>query len=52
MGSGDTQVAAWPDLAQVLRHKFALFTGCKRPISDKDLAYLYEKLFSPSSPVS
>uniref|UniRef100_A0A1I8BRX8 Signal transducer and activator of transcription n=1 Tax=Meloidogyne hapla TaxID=6305 RepID=A0A1I8BRX8_MELHA len=32
------------DQNQVLRHKFTLFTGAHRPLSDSDLAYLGDKL--------
>ncbi|GMR46243.1 hypothetical protein PMAYCL1PPCAC_16438, partial [Pristionchus mayeri] len=49
-GTGNEMVlASWPDLAQVIRHKFSLFTGAKRPLSDTDLSYLYEKLYAPGS---
>lgn len=47
-GALDNSVAAWDDLAVVLRHKFALFTGARRMLSDSDLAYLKEKLLNPS----
>src|SRR4051794_5698547 len=42
-------VASWQDLSQVLRHKFSLFTGAHRPLSDADLLYLAEKLIVPAS---
>uniref|UniRef100_A0A183CHE2 Extracellular matrix protein FRAS1 n=1 Tax=Globodera pallida TaxID=36090 RepID=A0A183CHE2_GLOPA len=42
--SDDVSMVAWPDLSRVLRHKFFLFTGANRPLSESDLAYLGEKL--------
>uniref|UniRef100_A0A0R3RLI8 SH2 domain-containing protein n=1 Tax=Elaeophora elaphi TaxID=1147741 RepID=A0A0R3RLI8_9BILA len=35
---------SWKELAQVLRHKFAISTGAERAISDSDLSYMAEKL--------
>lgn len=35
---------SWKELAQVLRHKFAICTGAERAISDSDLSYMAEKL--------
>ncbi|CAI4231884.1 unnamed protein product [Auanema sp. JU1783] len=43
-GMTDVNAVAWPDLAMALKHKFSLFTGARRPLSDTDLAYLSEKL--------
>jgi signal transducer and activator of transcription 5B len=45
----DVAMASWNDLSQVLRHKFSLFTGAHRPLSDADLAYLAEKLIIPTN---
>ncbi|KAL7073899.1 hypothetical protein ACQ4LE_006523 [Meloidogyne hapla] len=42
--SDDIIMVSWNDLGQVLRHKFTLFTGAHRPLSDSDLAYLGDKL--------
>uniref|UniRef100_A0A914GW51 Signal transducer and activator of transcription n=1 Tax=Globodera rostochiensis TaxID=31243 RepID=A0A914GW51_GLORO len=42
--SDDVSMVAWPDLSRVLRHKFFLFTGANRPLSESDLAYLGDKL--------
>ncbi|MFH4980014.1 hypothetical protein AB6A40_006723 [Gnathostoma spinigerum] len=47
--SSDISAVSWNDLAQVLRNKFALFTGAHRAISDADLTYMAEKLIVPSS---
>ncbi|MCP9265854.1 Signal transducer and activator of transcription 1 [Dirofilaria immitis] len=38
---------SWKELAQVLRHKFAISTGAERTISDSDLSYMAEKLKVP-----
>uniref|UniRef100_A0A915NBC8 Signal transducer and activator of transcription n=1 Tax=Meloidogyne javanica TaxID=6303 RepID=A0A915NBC8_MELJA len=42
--SDEIIMVSWSDLSQVLRHKFTLFTGAHRPLSDSDLAYLGDKL--------
>lgn len=42
--SADINAVAWSELAEILRHKFALFTGARREISDADLNYMAEKL--------
>ncbi|KAK0399041.1 hypothetical protein QR680_002880 [Steinernema hermaphroditum] len=47
--TNDIAAVTWSDLSQVLKHKFTLFTGAHRPISDSDLAYLAEKLIVPSN---
>ncbi|EPB67450.1 STAT protein, DNA binding domain protein [Ancylostoma ceylanicum] len=49
-GTTDITAVAWKDLAHVLRHKFTLFTGARRPLSDSDLNYLSEKLLLPNVP--
>ncbi|VDL78543.1 unnamed protein product, partial [Nippostrongylus brasiliensis] len=49
-GTTDITAVAWKDLAHVLRHKFTLFTGARRPLSDTDLNYLSEKLLLPNVP--
>ncbi|CAJ0937288.1 unnamed protein product, partial [Mesorhabditis belari] len=41
----DIQHVAWQELGEVIRYKFSLFTGARRPLSDSDLNYLYEKFF-------
>jgi hypothetical protein len=46
----DVVAASWPDLSQVLRHKFSLFTGTHRPLNESDLAYLAEKLILQPGP--
>ncbi|CAJ0579541.1 unnamed protein product, partial [Mesorhabditis spiculigera] len=48
-GACDIQHVAWQDLAEVLKHKFVLFTGSRRTLSDSDLNYLYEKFYVPNS---
>ncbi|KAL3982794.1 Signal transducer and activator of transcription 1 [Acanthocheilonema viteae] len=40
---------SWKELAQVLRHKFAISTGAERAISDSDLSYMAEKLKVPTN---
>uniref|UniRef100_A0A1I8A4R3 Signal transducer and activator of transcription n=1 Tax=Steinernema glaseri TaxID=37863 RepID=A0A1I8A4R3_9BILA len=47
--TNDVAAVSWQDLSQVLKHKFTLFTGAHRPISDSDLGYLAEKLIVPSN---
>lgn len=47
--SDDVTAVSWTDLSHVLRHKFMLFTGSQRTLSDSDLAYLAEKLVPMSS---
>uniref|UniRef100_A0A915B8H5 Signal transducer and activator of transcription n=3 Tax=Parascaris univalens TaxID=6257 RepID=A0A915B8H5_PARUN len=47
--SSEIGAVSWQELSQVLRHKFTLFTGAHRAISDSDLAYLAEKLIVPSN---
>lgn len=42
--SSDVGAVSWGELAHVLRHKFAIFTGAQRAISDSDLSYMAEKL--------
>ncbi|PIO71219.1 STAT protein, DNA binding domain protein [Teladorsagia circumcincta] len=49
-GTTDITAVAWKDLGHVLRHKFTLFTGARRPLSDADLNYLSEKLLVPNVP--
>ncbi|KAI1708376.1 STAT protein, DNA binding domain-containing protein [Ditylenchus destructor] len=49
MGSDDVAAVSWSDLSQVLRHKFSLFTGAHRALSESDLNYLAEKLIVPSN---
>uniref|UniRef100_A0A7E4VN95 Signal transducer and activator of transcription n=1 Tax=Panagrellus redivivus TaxID=6233 RepID=A0A7E4VN95_PANRE len=46
-GGEDITAVPWSDLAQVLRHKFSLFTGAHRPLNESDLNYLAEKLILP-----
>ncbi|CAJ0936864.1 unnamed protein product, partial [Mesorhabditis belari] len=45
----DIQHVAWQELGEVIRYKFSLFTGARRPLSDSDLNYLYEKFFVPNA---
>lgn len=49
METDDIQIVSWNDLSQVLRHKFTLFTGAHRALSDSDLLYLAEKLIVPTN---
>ncbi|KJH48634.1 STAT protein, DNA binding domain protein [Dictyocaulus viviparus] len=49
-GTTDITAVAWKDLAHVLQHKFTLFTGARRQLSDSDLNYLSEKLLLPNVP--
>ncbi|VDK71707.1 unnamed protein product [Onchocerca ochengi] len=42
--SSEISSVPWKELAQVLRHKFAISTGAERVISDSDLSYMAEKL--------
>uniref|UniRef100_A0A914Y297 Signal transducer and activator of transcription n=1 Tax=Panagrolaimus superbus TaxID=310955 RepID=A0A914Y297_9BILA len=45
----DVTAVSWNDLAHVLQHKFSLFTGAHRTLSDSDLQYLAEKLIVPQN---
>lgn len=44
----DVTAVTWENLAHMLRNKFSLFTGARRPLSDQDLAYLSEKMLMPN----
>ncbi|CAL2038733.1 unnamed protein product [Caenorhabditis brenneri] len=44
----DVVAVSWDSLAVMLRNKFQLFTGARRPLSDSDLAYLSEKIMIPN----
>ncbi|CAN99759.1 Signal transducer and activator of transcription 1 [Caenorhabditis elegans] len=44
----DVTAVTWDNLAIMLRNKFSLFTGARRPLSDSDLAYLSEKMLMPN----
>ncbi|CAD5219374.1 unnamed protein product [Bursaphelenchus okinawaensis] len=46
----DIAAVTWKDLSQVLRHKFNLFTGTRRPLNESDLNYLAEKLIVQPGP--
>uniref|UniRef100_A0A158R3S0 Signal transducer and activator of transcription n=1 Tax=Syphacia muris TaxID=451379 RepID=A0A158R3S0_9BILA len=41
--SSDIKAVSWSELANILRHKFTLYTGARRGISDSDLNYMAEK---------
>ncbi|PAV62272.1 hypothetical protein WR25_05740 isoform B [Diploscapter pachys] len=47
-GSTDIAAVPWSDLSAILKHKFSIFTGAKRPLMDHELAYLSEKLIVPN----
>ncbi|PAV84840.1 hypothetical protein WR25_10088 isoform A [Diploscapter pachys] len=47
-GSTDIAAVPWSDLSTILKHKFSIFTGAKRPLMDHELAYLSEKLIVPN----
>ncbi|VDK77771.1 unnamed protein product [Litomosoides sigmodontis] len=42
--SPEISSVSWKELAQVLRHKFAISTGAERAISNSELSYMAEKL--------
>ena len=44
----DVTAVTWDNLALMLRNKFQLFTGARRPLSESDLAYLSEKMLMPN----
>lgn len=44
----DVTAVTWDNLAIMLRNKFQLFTGARRPLSETDLAYLSEKMLMPN----
>lgn len=44
MANTEVTTVCWPQLANLLKHKFLYFTGARRPISDSDLSYMAEKL--------
>ncbi|ULT93174.1 hypothetical protein L5515_010141 [Caenorhabditis briggsae] len=46
----DVTAVSWENLAIMLRNKFSLFTGARRPLSESDLAYLSEKIIIPNMP--
>lgn len=46
--SHEVKAVSWSELAQALRHRFAIFTGAQRCVSDADLSYMAEKLEAAS----